>query len=169
MRFSSILAAILLAFSTFPGHAGFQRWGADVEADPFSNGVRVTVDYTSSARSGVLIICDTSEEGLMVRAIPGFSYDSSLMLIDPKIEFAFDGYRLFSQTGETGAVGDNLAVAQVTLTPVNARVFVAAFAAARKQIAIKDGISDRPHLMTARGSTRAGRTLASCLNKQATP
>ncbi|CAH0132650.1 hypothetical protein SRABI05_00085 [Agrobacterium fabrum] len=161
-----VLSAVFFASITAPAMAGFQQWSVDTEDDPFSGGKRVTVDFMSSIRSGVIVICDTAEKGLMFRAIPGFVFDSRLQGLTPEIEFAIDGVRLLGQTGETGAVGDNLAAAQVMLTKENAESLVAAFATAKKQIAIKDGISDRPHLLTARGSTKAGASLLTCMKLQ---
>lgn len=160
-----LLVAPLL-FIALPAEAGFNSWSVDTETDPFSKGVRVSVDFMSSLRSGVIVICDTSENGLLVRAIPGFTYESVMALMSPELEFAFDGERLLGQKGETGAVGDNLAVSQVMLTPENAQLFVKAFAASKSQIAVKDGISDRPHLFTARGSTKAGKALERCMETQ---
>lgn len=152
--------------SAMPGAAGFQQWSVDSEEDPFSGGKRVTVDFMTSLRSGILIICDSAETGLLVRAIPGFAYESMLDAVTPEIEFAFDGTRLLGQAGETGSVGDNLAIAQTMLSKENSVSFTDAFAAAQKQIAIKDGISDRPHLLTARGSTKAGAALVDCMKSQ---
>lgn len=150
-----------------PAVAGFQSWSADAEDDPFSKGRRVTADFMTSIRSGVVVICDSAEKGFLIRAIPGFAFESALRGLEPEIEIAIDGDRLFGQTGETGSVGDNLAVAQVMLSPENAKAFLAAFSKAKKQVAIKDGISDRPHLLSARGSTKAAQALDSCLKLQA--
>jgi hypothetical protein len=161
--FLGMLLAVLSATSV---HADFMRWSADSEEDPFSGGRRVTVNFMSSIRSGVFIICDTAEQGLTVRAIPGFAYSSVLEGLNPEIEFAFDGKRLFGQTGRTGAVGDNVAAAETVLTVDNAWLFVEAFDGARKQIAIKDGISDRPHLLSAAGSSKAGAALVKCMEGQ---
>lgn len=163
-RLLASTAAVLMAAA--PAMAGFGQWSVETEEDPFSGGKRVTVDYSSSIRSGVIIICDTSEAGLMVRAIPGYAFEPVLAGATPEIEFAFDGKRLLGQSGETGAVGDNLAASQTTLSKENSQAFVEAFAAAKKQIAIKDGISDRPHLLTARGSTKAGAALVECMKSQ---
>jgi hypothetical protein len=52
------------------------------------------------------------------------------------------------------------------LTVDNAWLFVDAFDGARKQVAIKDGISDRPHLLTAAGSSKAGAALVKCMEGQ---
>jgi hypothetical protein len=160
------LSLLFAASIAQPAAAGFDRWSSETEQDPFSGGKRVTVDYMSSIRSGVIIICDTKETGLMVRAIPGFVYEDVLASATPEMEFAIDGVRILGQLGQTGAVGDNLAVAQTMLTKENAETFVAAFAGARKQVAIKDGISDRPYLLSARGSTKAGADLVDCMNGQ---
>lgn len=162
-----VLSIGLLAASVAPASAGFLEWNADVEEDPFSGGKRVTAGYMSSIRSGVVIICDTAEQGLMIRAIPGFAFDATLLGISPEIEVAIDGSRLLGQQGQTGSVGDNLAIAEVLLSVENSRTFVKAFAEAKKQIAVKDGISDRPHLFTARGSTKAGAALVKCMDGQA--
>ncbi|CAN7345667.1 hypothetical protein [Neorhizobium sp. LjRoot104] len=156
----------LVAVSAGVVDAGFQAWTVDSEDDPFSKGTRVTVDFMSSLRSGVLFICDSAESGLLIRAIPGFAHEPILKGIVPKIEIAIDGKLLFGQDGETGAVGDNLAVSQTMLSPDNAKSFATTFSAATKQIAIKDGISDRPHLLTARGSTKAGKALVACMERQ---
>lgn len=162
-----VLSIGLLAASVVPASAGFMAWDAEIEEDPFSGGKRVTAGYMSSMRSGVLIICDTAEKGLTLRAIPGFVFSDILSGMAPEIEVAIDGERLLGQEGQTGSVGDNLAAAEVLLTPENSRTFVKAFAEARKQIAVKDGISDRPHLMTARGSTKTGAALVKCMDGQA--
>lgn len=160
------MAAITIACSHVPATADFQRWSVDREQDPFSGGEKVAVNYMSSMRSGVFVFCDTSERGLMVRAIPGFANEPQLAGLTPIIAFAFDGELLLSDVGQTGSVGDNLAISQVMLKPDNAQKFVDAFAKAKKQIAIKDGISDSPHLLKASGSTAAGESLVACMAKQ---
>lgn len=161
-----VVAAMAAMVGAGAAHAGFDSWTVESEEDPFSKGQRVTANISTSMRSGVIVICDTAERGLMVRAVPGFAYSDSMADFEPMLEFAFDGERLFGQLGETGAVGDNIAASQAMLTPSNAEMFVNAFAAAKKQIAINDGISDRPHLLAARGSTRAGEALQACMRKQ---
>lgn len=162
-----VVFIILLAMlGAAPARADFLRWSAETEEDPFSGGRRVTVNFMSSIRSGVFIICDTAEQGLTIRAIPGFAYETGLEFLTPEIEFAFDGKRLLGQSGRTGSVGDNLAAAETTLTVENSWLFAEAFDGARKQIAIKDGISDRPHLLTAAGSSKAGAALVKCMEGQ---
>lgn len=164
MRAIVMFLAALVAAA--PAHADFMSWSAETEEDPFSGGRRVTVNFMSSIRSGVFIICDTAEQGLTVRAIPGFAYSPVLEGVYPEIEFAFDGKRLLGQHGRTGSVGDSLAAAETVLTVENSWLFVEAFDGARKQIAIKDGISDRPHLLTAAGSSKAGAALVRCMEGQ---
>jgi hypothetical protein len=165
--FRTISVAVALAV-TFAGptHAGFANWSVDREADPFSGGESVSVNFMTSIRSGVIVLCDSAKQGLVVRAIPGFNYDEQLSGFKPTVKFAFDGKLLFGADGETGSVGNNLAMAQVTLEGDQARRFVEAFATAQKQIAIEDGISDKPHLLTARGSTNAGQAIVACIAKQ---
>lgn len=162
-------AIVLAALSFGSAHAGLGAWSSEVEKDPFSGGQRVTVTNMTSFRSGVLIMCDSSEQGLVVRIIPGFAATEHLVGYEPHVEFAIDEKLLFGQAGETGSVGDNLAISQTKLTPQNALIFVGAFGKAKKQVAIKDGISDRPQLLTARGSTKSGADLAACMEKQTAP
>ena len=64
--FLTLLALLMAGFS----HADFLRWSADTEEDPCS-GRRVKVNFMSSVRSGVFIICDTVERGLTVAPSPG--------------------------------------------------------------------------------------------------
>lgn len=120
----------------------------------------------SSFRSGVVVLCDSAKYGLIVRAIPGFDYTEKLKEFTPTVKFAFDGKLLFDAEGETGSVGNSLAISQVTLDGDQAKKFVDAFALAKKQIAIDDGISDKPHLLSARGSTTAGQAIVACIDKQ---
>nr|WP_316654854.1 hypothetical protein [uncultured Gellertiella sp.] len=162
---------VIILFSMFalissPVLAGFDSWSTETEKDPFSGGIRVTVDYSSSLRSGVVIFCDDAQSGIQVRMIPGFAYEPSLADVTPEIEFAIDGQRLLGQEGQTGSVGDNLAISETNLTGDNAKTFVSAFAQAKRQIAIKDGISDRPYLLTARHSKKAGEALVTCMESQ---
>ena len=146
--------------------AGFREWSVDKEADLFSGGDSVSVGFMTSFRSGVMLLCDSAKEGLTIRSIPGFTYDARLEAFKPTLKFAFDGKFLFDAEGEVGAVGDNLAISQTQIKGEQAKEFVKAFAAAKKQIAISDGISDKPQLLTARGSTTAGPAIVSCIDKQ---
>lgn len=120
----------------------------------------------STIRSGVIIFCDTSEPGIEVRAIPGFDYVDKLATFIPQVAFAIDGKLLFDATGRTAQVGNNLAAVSIRLDGDRAKTFTKAFMKAKKQIAVKDGISDKPHLLTADGSTKAGKTLMGCVEAQ---
>lgn len=86
--------------------------------------------------------------------------------LEPELEFAFDGTKLLGQTGTTGAVGNNMEASEAQLSRDDAKRFIDAFRSAKKQVAIKDGISDRPHLLTARGNGKAGAALLACIEKQ---
>ncbi len=165
---SLIVATILSAVSSHPAAAGLDAWTSETEANPFSGGAKVSATFMTSFRSGVVVLCDTAESGIRVRAIPGFDYSDSLSGFTPTMKFAFDGKVLFGVEGETGSVGNNLAIAQVLLTGDQAQQFVDAFAAAKKQIAVEDGIADGPHLLKANGSTAAGAAIVGCLKKQTT-
>ncbi len=77
-----------------------------------------------------------------------------------------DGTPVGNYSGRTGAFGDNVAGVIVELNGENADKFIRAFIASKKQIAFKDGISDGPHLLKARGSTKAGHQMKLCLQGQ---
>lgn len=160
------LAAAIIFATTLASQAGFQSWSVDTESDPFSGGESVSVNFMTTIRSGVLVLCNSAEKGLRVRAIPGFAYDQRLEGFKPTLKFAFDGKLLFTAEGETGSVGNNLAASEVTLEGDQAKQFVEAFALAKKQVAIDDGIADKPHLLTAKGSTSSGAAIVSCVAKQ---
>ncbi|MBD9445743.1 MULTISPECIES: hypothetical protein [unclassified Rhizobium] len=162
------LAAAIIFATTFQSQAGLQSWSVEKESDPFSGGESVSVNFMTTFRSGVLVLCDSAKKGLRVRAIPGFDYDQRLADFKPTMKFAFDGKLLFTAEGETGSVGNNLAASEVELEGDQAKLFVEAFASAKKQIAIDDGIADKPHLLTAKGSTTSGSAIVSCIEKQGT-
>lgn len=157
--------AALLAAGT-PARAGLDRWTAEVEEDPFSKSETVMAGYMSSLRSGVFVFCDSAGDGVRVRAVPGFAYDEALTGYVPKLELAIDGEPAGSATGRVGAVGDNVASAEAEFAGKAGRAFVRAFAKAKRQVAVKDGIADRPHLLRAAGSTKTGERLLACLRKQ---
>jgi hypothetical protein len=156
---------VLFVFFSTSASADFQRWSAEKEPDPFTKGEKVVVDFMSSIRSGVFIMCDTTQPGLQIRAIPGFTFDSSLEGMNPEMKIAIDGELLLTKIGQTGMLGDNLAAATMWLDDFDAKRFIEAFAASKKQIAIQDGIADKPHLMKASGSTKSAQALQSCLEK----
>ncbi len=160
------IATSVITAGLFTGtaHAGFGSWTTDVDADPFSGGNNVTVSYMSSLRSGATLLCDSATKALTVRVIPGFVYDIRMEGFQPEMKFAIDSKKLeIDAVGETGSVGDNLAIAQTVLTGDDAKAFVDAFASAKKQVAVKDGISSKPFIGKATGSTAAGKALLDCL------
>lgn len=161
-----LIPTIVSIMVVTPALADFERWTAEVEKDPFSGGTKVIADYMSSMRSGVFIFCDSATDGIRVRAIPGFAMEPGMSDLKPMMEFAIDGKRLISSGGRVVSVGDGIAAAESTLVGVNADIFVDAFAGAKKQVAIKDGISDAPHLLRASGSTASGKQLSECIKSQ---
>ena len=161
-----VFAAIVACLTGTAANAGFDQWSTEVEKDPFSNGIRVTVDYSTSIRSGVLLFCDTTENGVSVRAVPGYVHEAAMAGFKPRMDFAVDGKLVGGAVGTVAIVGDSLAAVEVKLQLAQAREFLKAFAAAKRQIAIRDGMSDRPYLLSARGSTKAGTNLFECLKRQ---
>lgn len=152
----------------WPANAAFDRWSAETETDPFSGGKKIIVDYAMSARSAVLLFCDTTESGIEIRVVPGYVYEPRMADFRPVMEFAIDGARLSINVpaARVAMVGDSLTAISLRLSPEAARAIVSAFAKAGKQIAIRDGMSDRPHFLRATGSTKAGQAIADCVEKQ---
>lgn len=160
------VAMISISAMVTTANAEFQRWTHVKEADPFTGGQKVTVTYMDTLRSGVFMSCDTSEAGIKIRAVPGFDYDPLLNGLDVQVSFAIDGQLLLTVKGSPTSVGNNLAASDAHLNPKEAATFLSKFSAAKKQIAIKDGIAEQPHLLSARGSTDAGGAIQLCLNAQ---
>lgn len=165
MKFTFGLTVAASVVASLPANADFERWSIMKESDPFTKGEKVVADYMSSLRSGVLVFCDTAEPGIEIRAIPGFVYSPEMEGFSPEFAVAVDGEVLFTKSARTGMVGDNLAISSLFLNDLDAKLFIDAFAASKKQIAIKDGISDKAHLLKASGSTKAGQALQACLDK----
>lgn len=165
MRLPLSILAMSLALGVSSAHADFDRWSVVKDDDPFSKGENVMIEYSTSLRSGVAIFCDTAKSWISIRAIPGFVFGPSLEGFEPDMKFAIDGQIIVEATGHTGMAGDNMAVAEVAFSDENSQKFVTAFIASKKQVAIQDGISDQPHLLSARGSTKAGEALKACLDK----
>jgi len=167
MKYISLIT-VFLALGAFHANAGFERWSAETEKDPFSGGEKVIVDYAMTLRSAVIMFCDTSESGIEIRVVPGYVYDPEMAAYEPQMEFAIDGERIEFPTvkGSVAVVGDNLAAISVALNKDQGIKIVNAFAEAQRQIAIKDGMSDRPHLLRASGSTKAGQAIVGCVGKQ---
>lgn len=166
MRIVSIAIAIFLS-GVGAASAGFQSWSAESEPNPFNEKKSVTVSYLDSGRSGVFLLCDGGTGVLTVRAIPGFAYSMSLAIYEPTMRFAVDGKVVGEAKGETGSVGDNLAMSQAELDGDLAHEFIDAFIQGKSQIAVDSGIADRPQLLKARGSTNSGKALRECLSSKA--
>lgn len=162
MRFI-YLSVLMFVFGVSAANAGFDRWTSEVRSDPFSGGEMVLVNLTTSMRSGVLLMCETAKSSIKVRAIPGYAFTPDMQGQSSVMEFAIDGHRLFSQGALVGSVGDNQVAIEAVISKGNALEFATKFAEAKEQIAIKDGISDRPYLLPARGSTASGAALLRCL------
>lgn len=167
-----LLAAIIPAFLATQALA-YEVWNFKVEKDPFEGADRVTVSYFQSERSGVVILCRPDEGGLHFRMLPGWrfdggdteKYDHAIM---SKFAIAVDGKVLDVTPTKSrfGNIDDNLANADVHIDHDSARNVVEAWINAKSQIALKDGVSDSPFLLTARGSTNSGRALEGCLDNQ---
>jgi hypothetical protein len=163
----SALAIVALVGTLAPdlASAGFESWSTEVEDDPFSGGKKVAVDYLTSIRSGVYIFCDSAQPGINIRAVPGFDYSPEFSSDQLEFKIAIDGNIVHSGKGSTGSVGENLAAIELSISSFDARAFITALKNAKKQVAISDGLSDRSHLLKARGSTKAGLALETCNGK----
>lgn len=161
-----LTAAAMLFLGCCYSFAGMQEWTLEATSDPFSGGRKIEVNFSSSLRSGIFISCDTAESGFDVRAVAGWDYVSDLDEIMPWVKFAVDGEILFTAQGSASAFGANIAGVQILLGQYEALILAKAMKAARSQIALQDGISSKPHLLSARGSTKAGRALEECVRKQ---
>jgi hypothetical protein len=148
--------------------AGYQKWTVSEEKDPFSGGEKVTAEYALTARSAVLILCDSTGNGFELRAVAGWRGDSSLEQQTPTPRIAIDGDILdVTPSSARGSLfGNSIAGIVANYNKSDSRQIINAWKTAKSQIAIADSISSGPHLMTARGSTRAGQRLETCLDKQ---
>lgn len=158
--------ATLIAMASAPAEAGFDRWSAETKYDPFTKGEQVTVSYMDSMRSGAAIICDAASSEVMIRVVPGYAFEQVMIDDTPKMAVAFDDVIMDLGTGEATSVGDNFAAVQVKVDLFTANRFSRLFRDAKRQIAFKDGMSERPMIMTARGSGRAGNDLARCIQER---
>lgn len=167
-RSTIALACISVVAATLHASADFDRWSSEVEDDPFSGGKKVTVSQTTSMRSGVVLYCDTTEDGSEIRAVPGYIYEPKMADFKPQMQFAIDGKKLplGSIAATVTIVSDNLAAIRARLTNSQAKRLAEAFASAKRQVALQDGMSDRPYLLRATGSTKSGQMLINCLAEQ---
>ncbi len=164
MRIATVLVVALV--SAQPAWADFERWTSQVTEDPFTQGRRVVIDFMSSIRSGVVIFCDTKGTGVRIRAIPGYTFEGVMTTLTPKMEIAIDGEMAVSGDGDVGFVGDNMAIVEVSFDKGLSELFVEKFSAAKRQVALKDGMSDSPYLLSARGTTKVAGALKKCVDEQ---
>ncbi|MFT3687976.1 hypothetical protein [Paenirhodobacter sp.] len=167
---SRYAAALLLAMN---GVA--MAW--EPETDPFSGSNKITafvlIGSGFGARiSGAAVICDTSEDGITVRAIPGYTHDGSdsaaISLGALNAAFA-DDKRLETVTvsdASAGTVGSDQLAIDLLLDKEASEAFLNAMAAARKSIMVKDGVNSGPIKLSARGSSAAAKKLLECVKAQ---
>jgi hypothetical protein len=159
------LAVAAVVTSASAAQAGFDRWTVESEKDPFTGGTRVTVSLLTSIRSGVNMFCDSAYPGLTIRIVPGYAFEAGFKSASPSVRVAVDEQIVQEAVGQLASVGENFAAIEVNIVSYEARSLINAMMKAQKQIAIDDGFSDRPHLLTARGSTKAGEALQGCNGK----
>lgn len=164
---TKLLSLALLLVSMNSANAGFERWTASAKKNPFSGGVDVSVIYNVSRNSQVQVQCDSGKQGIKIVAIPGFEASADLLIFTPSIRFAVDGKIILTDVpAKVSVFGANLAGVAITLTKENADKFTDGLLSAKRQIALEDGISSKPFLLTARGSTAAARKIKQCYQAQ---
>jgi hypothetical protein len=159
------LVLSLLAISASGAKADFGSWSTEVKDDPFSGGQIVTADFMSTLRSGVFIFCDSTKNGLRIRSVPGFEFAPGMTYAE-WMRLAIDGKLFAPLIPSVGSVGANLAASEGLMLPDMEADFIKAFTNAKRQIAVKDGISDQPQILSADGSTETGKKLLACMQKQ---
>lgn len=162
---TTTLAATVMMTSV--AQAGFGRWTIETKRDPFAQSDKVTADYHLSRRSAVFIQCDTSKSGLTVKLIAGWrddrgsvpgSVQTSAVAMDDKIVLNF--------VSQGATFGNLIAGVYAELSAEDSDKLIDAMINARQSMGFKDGISNGPLLVKARGSTKAGQSLQTCLSKQ---
>lgn len=162
-----ILGAVFSLLGS-PSHAEYMSWSvASITSDPFTKGTQIYAEFATSQRSAVGIFCDTAQEGLGLRVVPGFPISDELRELTPEVAAAVDGHVLFAQRGVMYVVGDNLAMVQAPLDIVQSWRLLTAMSGARSQIAFKDGFSASNHLLSTEGAGYVGATVMGCLLRQA--
>lgn len=162
-----IFTVIAIACMATPAKADFQRWSAEVEENPFSGGTNVVLNYSLALRTQVQVNCDSSGDGIELIAIPGYEYTSDMALFFPTVKLAVDGEIIINGVvSDVGAFGANQAGVKAQLNKEQAEKLTSAFVSAKRQIAVEDGMSSKPFLLTARGSTAAAQKLRLCYEAQ---
>lgn len=165
-KFAAVALGSLMALVS-PAEAGFQRWTATVTSNPFSDGTNVSVLYNMNRRAQVQVRCDSGEQGIELVMIPGYEMSFGASAFRPTVRIAVDGEIILEGIrGEVSAYGANQAGVSITLQRADADVLTDAFVKALRQIAIEDGMSQEPLLLTARGSTAAARKVQQCYQAQ---
>jgi len=160
---------LLISYGLFVSKAvaGFDRWSTEIESNPFSGGKDVNVLFVVSRSAQVQVRCDSTSSGLQIVAIPGFELPVDLQNEIVEIKLAVDGDVVVGdQSAVVSAFGANLAGVVIALNKNLSGSFTKAMITAKRQIAISDGISSKPFLLNARGSTKAGKALDQCLEVQ---
>lgn len=100
-------------------------------------------------------------------AIPGYEASADTLLFEPIVRFAIDGEIILSNlSAKVSAFGANLAGVVIKLTKEDADKFTDGLLSAQRQIALEDGLSSKPFLLTARGSTAAAKKIKQCYQAQ---
>lgn len=164
----TILLGFTLIFATITtANAGFERWTAETKKNPFSGGVDVSVLYNLNRDAQIQVNCDSAKQGITITAIPGYEASSDSLAFKPTIRFAVDGEIILSDiAARTAAYGANLLGVVIELTKENADKFTDGLLSAKRQIAIEDGMSTEPFLLTAKGSTAAAQKVKQCYQAQ---
>jgi len=167
-RTIATLALIAMTGATVTtADAGYRRWSSKATQNPFSGGMNVDILYVSGRRSQIQVGCKSNENGVKVTILAGWDYSPRLAAAKPKMRVAIDGSMLLDGIeGSIGSYGQNIAGMEYHLKGADARSFIGAISKAQRQIAIEDGASSSPHLLTARGSTKSASNLAKCYNAQ---
>lgn len=162
-----LVAATILMSSINSANAGFRSWSYEIKQNPFSGGIDVAVLYSLTERTQVQVSCDSGKSGIKIVAIPGYEMTERMRSLRPKTRIAVDGEIILSEMeGNVRSFGANKAGIIIELTKKDAVALTNAFIAAQRQIAIEDGMSARPFLLSAKGSTAAAKKIKQCYDAQ---
>ncbi|MEP2945906.1 MAG: hypothetical protein ABJN11_16060 [Lentilitoribacter sp.] len=162
-----LATALLFYLTTNIAYAGFERWTTTAKNNPFSGGVDVSVLYNVSRDAQVQVQCDSGEQGITIVAIPGYEVTGGVLSLEPAVNIAIDGEIILSDVkARISAFGANLVGIVIKLEKQNADKLTDGFLSAQSQIALDDGISTKPFLLTAKGSTSAAKKVKQCYQAQ---
>lgn len=163
------IAIVTALLTTSTANAGWQRWSSTREKDPFDNSIKITVSYTESQSSIVLAKCDSKKRGIVLRIVTGLGFKSGYSDLDATLKVAIDGQIIFEDLkGKTGSYGSGVGIlgADYPLDKTASFKLAKAMVGARRQVAFRDNLVDRAYLLNAKGSTKAFKQLADCVNNQ---